>query len=82
MSKFVGSSYEVIGKVATVSAPIVFLGAKNDGFPEIGVWVQGGGVQRGYEAVLAAEKGQISSFSIYLWKARSGRKGDHTYRAR
>ncbi len=56
--KSMGLSYEVIGKVTTAGAPIVFLGAKNGGFPEIGVWVQGGGIQKGYEAALAAKGGK------------------------
>lgn len=53
-----GSSYEVAGKVLTTWPPIVFLGVKDGGLPEIGVWVHGGGVLRGYEAALAPKGGK------------------------
>ncbi len=72
--KSMGSSYEVIGKVTTVSAPIVFLGMKNSGFPEIGVWVQGGGIQKGYEAALSAKGGKYpASPSISGRRVPTGR---------
>ena len=33
--------------------PIRFLGFAKNGYPDIGVWVQGGGILRGYEAALS-----------------------------
>lgn len=47
------SSYEVISKIQIVNLPIRVLAREANGWHDIGVWVQGGGVQPGYEAVLS-----------------------------
>jgi len=51
--KPVGSSFEVLGRVTIVQLPIRLLPSMHDGYPDIGVHVQGGGIQAGYEAVLS-----------------------------
>lgn len=43
----------VLGRVTIVQLPIKLLPSMSDGHPDIGVRVQGGGVQSGYEAVLS-----------------------------
>jgi len=45
-------SYEVIGRASIVRLPIRVLSNTTKGHHDIGVWVQGGGIQPGYEAVL------------------------------
>jgi hypothetical protein len=47
------SSFKVLGKVTIVQLPIRLLLSMHDGHPDIGVRVQGGGIQPGYEAVLS-----------------------------
>src|SRR5262249_49774148 len=47
-----GSSFEVIGRTTIVKLPIRVLPHTTNGRNDIGVWVQGGGILRGYEAVL------------------------------
>lgn len=47
------SSFKVLGRVTIVQLPIKLLPSMSNGRPEIGVRVQGGGVQSGYEAVLS-----------------------------
>jgi hypothetical protein len=47
------SAFKVLGRVTIVQLPIRLLPSVNDGHPDIGVSVQGGGVQSGYEAVLS-----------------------------
>jgi len=47
-----GTSFKVIGKVTIVRLPIRVLQSKSHGHRDIGVWVQGGGIQPGYEALL------------------------------
>lgn len=47
-----GSSYEVIGRTTIVRLPIRVLHTSTNGWRDIGVWVQGGGIQPGYEAAL------------------------------
>jgi hypothetical protein len=49
--------YELLRKVTIVQLPIRLLGRSADGYPIFGVWVQGGGVIRGYEAALARRNG-------------------------
>ncbi|MGE5305390.1 MAG: hypothetical protein ACM3TN_18935 [Alphaproteobacteria bacterium] len=46
------SSYNVISRTTIVRLPIRVLQHKTNGRHDIGVWVQGGGIQTGYEAVL------------------------------
>lgn len=47
------SSFKVLGRVTIVQLPIKLLPSMSDGYPDIGVRVQGGGIQSGYEAVLS-----------------------------
>ncbi len=47
------SAFNVLGRVTIVQLPIRLLPSANDGHPDIGVLVQGGGIQSGYEAVLS-----------------------------
>ena len=48
-----GSSYEIVGRRAATRLPIRVLESKTNGWRDIGVWVQGGGIQPGYEAQLS-----------------------------
>ncbi len=48
-----GSTFKVLGKLAIVQLPIRLLPSMKNGFPDIGVTVQGGGILAGYEAVLS-----------------------------
>ena len=48
-----GSSYKVITKTTVTQPPIRVLSTKTNGWYDLGVWVQGGGIQPGYEARLA-----------------------------
>jgi hypothetical protein len=48
-----GPSFRVLGKVSVVQLPVRVLGIARNGYPDIGVYVQGGGIERGYEAVLS-----------------------------
>lgn len=47
-----GASFKVIGEETIVWPPIRVLQSKSHGHFDIGVWVQGGGIQPGYEALL------------------------------
>jgi hypothetical protein len=46
------SSYKVITKITITQPPIRVLTSRSNGWHDIGVWVQGGGIQPGYEADL------------------------------
>jgi hypothetical protein len=46
------SSYRVVTKISIARTPIRVLTAASNGWRNIGVWVQGGGIQPGYEAEL------------------------------
>jgi hypothetical protein len=46
------SSYRVVTRISIARLPIRFLATKSNGWHNLGVWVQGGGVQPGYEAEL------------------------------
>lgn len=48
-----GSSFRVLGKVTIVKLPVRVLNSTSHGLPDIGVYVQGGGILNGYEAVLS-----------------------------
>ncbi len=48
-----GSSYRVISRTAITRLPIRILKSSTKGWHDIGVWVQGGGIQPGYEAKLS-----------------------------
>lgn len=47
------STFKVLGKVTIVQLPIRLLPSMKNGYPDIGVTVQGGGILTGYEAVLS-----------------------------
>jgi hypothetical protein len=47
------SSYTIITEMSVVQPPIRVLDTKSNGWHDLGVWVQGGGIQRGYEARLS-----------------------------
>jgi hypothetical protein len=47
------STFKVLGKVTIVQLPVRLLPSTKDGYPDIGVTVQGGGTLTGYEAVLS-----------------------------
>lgn len=46
------TSYNVLARITVARLPIRVLNANNNGWRSIGVWVQGAGIKRGYEAVL------------------------------
>jgi len=48
-----GSSYKVITSIPAARLPIRILDTTTNGWRDIGVWVQGGGIRSGYEAVLS-----------------------------
>lgn len=48
-----GSSFRVLGRVTIVQLPIRLLPSMSNGHPDVGVGVQGGGVNSRYEAVLS-----------------------------
>jgi hypothetical protein len=48
-----GSSYTVLTEMTIVQQPIRVLSTKSHGWHDLGVWVQGGGIQPGYEARLS-----------------------------
>jgi hypothetical protein len=47
-----GLSYKVVTSITIGWAPIRVLKTKNHGWHDLGIWVRGGGIQRGYEADL------------------------------
>lgn len=47
------SSYAVLTEMTVVQQPIRVLDTKSNGWRDLGVWVQGGGIQPGYEARLS-----------------------------
>lgn len=47
------SSYRVLTKMTVAQLPIRVLDTKSNGWHDLGVWVQGGGIQPGYEARLS-----------------------------
>lgn len=47
-----GSSYKVVTKTTITQLPIRILWTKTNGWHDLGVWVQGGGIQPGYAARL------------------------------
>jgi hypothetical protein len=47
------SSFKLLGKVTITQLPIRLLSSMQNGHPDIGVPIQGGGIQEGYEAVLS-----------------------------
>lgn len=48
----VGSSFKLISRISITRAPIRLLAKKSKGWHSLSVWVQGGGIQPGYEAEL------------------------------
>jgi hypothetical protein len=47
-----GDSWRILTEVSVTRAPILVVVTKSHGWRSIGVWVQGGGIQTGYEAEL------------------------------
>jgi hypothetical protein len=47
-----GAGYRLITRTTITRLPIRVLSTKTDGWHDLGVWVQGGGIQPGYEAKL------------------------------
>jgi hypothetical protein len=47
-----GDSWQLLSRVTITRPPIRVLASKSNGWRSIGVWVQGGGIQPGYEAEL------------------------------
>ena len=47
------SSYKVIARITITRPPIRVLTRESKGWHDLGVWVQGGGIRRGYEADLS-----------------------------
>ena len=47
------SSYRVLTKITVAQLPIRVLDTKSKGWRDLGVWVEGGGIESGYEARLA-----------------------------
>jgi hypothetical protein len=45
-----GPSYSVVARLTITRRPIRVLTAKSNGWHDISVWMQGGGIQPGYEA--------------------------------
>ena len=43
------SSYRVVSKILIARPPILLLAARSNGWRDLGVWVQGGGIRRGHE---------------------------------
>lgn len=55
------SLYEVVTRITVTRPPIRILDRRSHGWRDIGVWVQGGGIQPGYEAVLQFDGGTYPS---------------------
>lgn len=47
-----GDSWRLLTEVSITKPPIRVLGKKSNGWRDVGVWVQGGGIQPGFEAQL------------------------------
>lgn len=47
-----GDSYKIVTETTVTQLPIRVLSTKTNGWHDLGVWVQGGGIQPGYEARL------------------------------
>jgi len=56
-----GAPYRVLAKTTVTRLPIRVLATKPNGWHDIGVWVQGGGIQTGYEADLPFAGGSYPS---------------------
>jgi hypothetical protein len=48
-----GASFSVIARTTVTRPPIRILQTVTNGWHDVGVWVQGGGIQTGYTAVLS-----------------------------
>jgi hypothetical protein len=69
-----GSSYRVVTKITVSRPPIRILSSKTNGWHDISVWVQGGGIQPGYEAELSFDgKTYPSNPSVPPAKPLSGK---------
>jgi len=69
-----GSSYRLVTKIPITWPPIRILTSKTNGWHDISVWVQGGGIQPGYEAGLSFDgKTYPSNPSVPPAKPLSGK---------
>lgn len=48
-----GNSWRIVSNITITQPPIMMLSASSNGWHNIGVWVQGGGIQHGYESELS-----------------------------
>ena len=48
-----GGSYRLVSKIPTVRLPVGVLDSKSNGWKDISIWVQGGGILNGYTAKLS-----------------------------
>jgi hypothetical protein len=63
-----GLRYKIVGKVIGVHAPIIDMQKTENGLPELGGWVQGGGIYVGREVALSANlKGK---YPLSAWMSR------------
>jgi hypothetical protein len=46
------SSYRIVTRIPVTRLPIRLLSTRSNGWRDLAVWVQGGGIQRGYESLL------------------------------
>jgi hypothetical protein len=72
-----GGTFKVVTSLTAAWRPIRVLNSQSNGWRDIGVWVQGGGIQPGYEAVLTFD-GQSYPRNPTVVKKRSvnGSKGE------
>jgi hypothetical protein len=47
-----GPTFKRVSEISISRPPIVMLGMRHNGLPDIGVWVEGGGIHPGYQAAL------------------------------
>ena len=55
------SSYTIFAEISLAQQPIRVLDTKSNGWHDLGIWIQGGGVQPGYEARLSFDGKQYSA---------------------
>ncbi|HPT29127.1 MAG TPA: hypothetical protein PLZ95_22100, partial [Bryobacteraceae bacterium] len=69
-----GSSYRVVAEIFLTQTPIRVFNESWNGWRSIGVWVQGGAMQRGFEALLCFD-GTTYPEDPFVLPARHARKG-------
>jgi hypothetical protein len=71
-----GGSWRIVTKITVVQLPIRVLANKTNGWDDIGVWVQGGGIQMGHEAELRFDgKSYPRNPSVPAAKRLKGKSG-------